>query len=174
MYLPWFMGIVPKKDIGAQLASDCADALQPERVVTVLAVSPIESDHLFLRTIFSHSKWQIHSARSWAEAQAFLATRLMPVVLCESELEPGTTWKDVLAGLAARPDPPALVVTSRTADEYLWAEVLNLGGYDLLAKPFDRDELVRVVAMAARHGAQKRARAEQRPPRSLAVSGAVA
>jgi len=52
----------------------------------------------------------------------------------------------------------AVIVASRLADERLWAEVLNLGGYDLLAKPFDRDELVRVIAMAARHSAQKHAR----------------
>jgi hypothetical protein len=32
----------------------------------------------------------------------------------------------------------------------LWAEVLNLGGYDVLLKPFDRAEVVRVAGMAWR------------------------
>jgi FixJ family two-component response regulator len=41
---------------------------------------------------------------------------------------------------------------SRHADERLWAEVLNLGGYDLLAKPLEGDEVSRVVEMACRHG----------------------
>jgi DNA-binding response OmpR family regulator len=36
------------------------------------------------------------------------------------------------------------------ADEYLWAEVLNLGGYDLLAKPFRDPEVKRVLAAALR------------------------
>ncbi len=125
-----------------------SDVLQPERVVTVLAVSPSDEDHLFLRETFSHTNWQIDSARSWAEARASLAGHSMPVVLCESELEPGVTWKDVLAGLSARPHPPALVVTSRLADEYLWAEVLNLGGYDVLMKPFEASEVLRVVSLA--------------------------
>jgi hypothetical protein len=43
------------------------------------------------------------------------------------------------------------VVTSRTADDYLWAEVLNVGGYDVLAQPLERDEVERVVASARRH-----------------------
>jgi hypothetical protein len=39
-------------------------------------------------------------------------------------------------------------VFSRLADEYLWAEVLQLGGYDVLLKPFEEEEVAR-VALAA-------------------------
>src|ERR1019366_5350356 len=37
---------------------------------------------------------------------------------------------------------------SRLADERLWAEVLNLGWYDVLATPFDADEVYRVMSYA--------------------------
>jgi DNA-binding response OmpR family regulator len=47
--------------------------------------------------------------------------------------------------------PPLLLVVSKHADENLWAEVLNLGGYDVLLKPFERAEVVRVVGMAWRY-----------------------
>jgi hypothetical protein len=53
-----------------------------------------------------------------------------------------------LQGLAK---PPQLIVTSRTADESLWAEVLNIGGYDVMALPFERLEVERVIASASRH-----------------------
>jgi len=46
------------------------------------------------------------------------------------------------------PDPPFLVVTSRLADDRLWAEALNLGAYDVLAKPFDKTEVNRIVRSA--------------------------
>ena len=46
------------------------------------------------------------------------------------------------------PDPPLLIVTSRLADERLWAEALSLGAYDVLAKPFDPEEVVRIVGFA--------------------------
>jgi DNA-binding NtrC family response regulator len=44
--------------------------------------------------------------------------------------------------------PPNLIVTSRLADDELWAEVLNLGGYDVLAQPFDPQEVYRIVFQA--------------------------
>jgi DNA-binding response OmpR family regulator len=46
---------------------------------------------------------------------------------------------------------PTLIVTSRLADDELWAEVLNLGAYDVLAQPFDPDEVYRVVFLAWQH-----------------------
>jgi DNA-binding response OmpR family regulator len=45
-------------------------------------------------------------------------------------------------------NPPFLIVTSRTADERLWAEALNLGAYDVLAKPYNQAEVIRVVSLA--------------------------
>jgi DNA-binding response OmpR family regulator len=50
--------------------------------------------------------------------------------------------------LSKLPDSPVLIVSSRTADERLWAEVLNLGAYDVLVKPFDPTEVSRVVGLA--------------------------
>jgi hypothetical protein len=39
-------------------------------------------------------------------------------------------------------------VADRFADERLWGEVLNLGGYDLLTKPFVREEVLHVLELA--------------------------
>jgi DNA-binding response OmpR family regulator len=64
-------------------------------------------------------------------------------------LPPGS-WKDVLEQVAILPDPPSLIVTSQLADERLWAEALNLGAFDVLAKPFDSAEAMRVVGAAWR------------------------
>jgi FixJ family two-component response regulator len=52
--------------------------------------------------------------------------------------------------LCALDTPPPLIVTSRHADNRLWGEVLNLGGFDVLAKPLDEDEVRRVVESADR------------------------
>lgn len=44
----------------------------------------------------------------------------------------------------------------RLADEALWVEILNLGGYNLLVKPFHSDEVIRTVhgALLARRNVQ--------------------
>jgi DNA-binding response OmpR family regulator len=120
---------------------------QPERTVSVLAVSPFEDDHMFLGNIFSHSNWHIHGVRCWRDALGHLSEHRTAVVVCERDL-PDSDWKRVLADLGSMPDAPLLIVTSRWADDYLWAEVLNLGGYDVLMKPFDQTEVVRVVGLA--------------------------
>lgn len=122
----------------------------PTRPVRVLAISPFAGDHVFLRHTFSHSKWRLRGVGSLREAREFLRHDSSYVVICEKDL-PDCTWQEILEELAALKHPPPLIVTSRLADERLWAEVLNLGGYDVLMKPFDPLEVVRVVSLAWRH-----------------------
>lgn len=115
--------------------------------VTILAVSPAEEDHLLLAHVFSHSNWKCAVARTCAEALEVLRQSGVAVVICAAELPDGT-WKDLLARLAGPPAPPRLIVASRLADERLWAEVLDSGGYDVLCMPFEPPELIRVVSLA--------------------------
>jgi FixJ family two-component response regulator len=71
----------------------------------------------------------------------------MSIVMCEHDLSPGS-WKELLDFVQRLPAPPPVIVTSRMADERMWAEVLNLGGYDVLAKPLNSEEVVRTVTSA--------------------------
>jgi len=119
-----------------------------QRAVNVLLTSPFDEDHLQLRTIFRHSNWHPHGARTRAEALEFLQETSAPVVICECELQDGT-WKDMLSQLVLLQRPPLLVVTSRFADERLWSEVLNLGAYNVLAKPLNGKEVFHVVSLAS-------------------------
>ena len=117
--------------------------------VTILAVSPAEEDHLLLSHAFSHSNWKCGAARTCAEAVEVLRQLGVAVVICAAELPDGT-WKDLLARLPVQAVPPRLIVASRLADDRLWAEVLDRGGYDVLGMPFEPPELIRVVSLAWR------------------------
>jgi DNA-binding response OmpR family regulator len=88
--------------------------------------------------------------RNRSEARAFLDDTPVGVVISERELPEGG-WREMLDDLLDRAEPPAFIVTSRLADEMLWAEVLNMGGYDVLAEPLDSEEVTRVISAAARH-----------------------
>ena len=70
------------------------------------------------------------------------------------------TWKDILQAMATLSGRPLLIVTSRLADDYLWVEVLNLGGYDVLAKPWHHKEVARAIASALEHWSQQPYRRE--------------
>jgi DNA-binding NtrC family response regulator len=122
----------------------------PSSVVTVLSVSPLAEDYFSIQAVFDHSKWKLYNAESLASGLATMGRREIGVVICERDLAPGT-WIDLLQVLQTLPNAPPLIVTSRLADERLWADALNLGAYDVLAKPFRREELVRSVSMAWLH-----------------------
>lgn len=122
----------------------------PAKVVTVLSVSPHAEDHFTLQAIFSHSRRAFYKADCLASALAALRRWEIGVVLCERNLSPGS-WLDMLEEMGPLPNAPPLIVTSRLADEHLWAEALNRGAYDVLAKPFEIKELVRSVNSAWLH-----------------------
>jgi DNA-binding response OmpR family regulator len=120
---------------------------QPDATATVLDISPFETDHAELTDIFRNSNWNVATSRTCSEAFAFLRYKHIPVVVCESNLPDGS-WKDVIDRTARASNPPAVIVTSRLADDRLWSEVLNRGGYNVLLKPFRPLEVLRDVNLA--------------------------
>jgi DNA-binding response OmpR family regulator len=77
-------------------------------------------------------------------------------ILAEREFPDGLGWKRLLDEVQNMVGLQPVIVASRLGDDCLWAEVLNLGAYDLLMKPFDGEETVRVVAMAMRQAQNAR------------------
>jgi DNA-binding NtrC family response regulator len=127
------------------------DHLEQACRVHVLAVSPFESDHVGLAHIFGHTAWRLEGARSLREASVKLSeprlTAHPPVILCEQTLHDGC-WKDLFEMVQKLSTPHQFIVTSNHADDRLWAEVLNLGAYDVLQKPFRSQEVFRSVGLA--------------------------
>jgi DNA-binding response OmpR family regulator len=120
-----------------------------DTVVPALLATPacaLERD--FLHNLFSESGWEIHLAQTFQEVLTAVREKRVGVVLSDSRFSDGHCWKDLLDEIQPLESPPMLIVTDRLADERLWAEVLNLGGYDLLLKPFEPEEVLRVVSSA--------------------------
>ena len=118
--------------------------------VTVLSVSPSADDHAALAENLQPSKWPLYRAATLRAAIQLTSRHQISVVVCERDLHP-YSWKDLLQALAAIARPPLVIVTSRHADDHLWAEALNLGAYDVLAKPFLPAEIRRTVSLAVLH-----------------------
>ncbi|HUI55418.1 MAG TPA: hypothetical protein VLY04_10625 [Bryobacteraceae bacterium] len=101
-------------------------------------------------------KWKIQPSRGVESTVAALRRNRVPIVLCDRDRMPDA-WKELLERFAGLPEPPLLIVTSRLADERLWAEALNLGAYDVLAKPFDSAEVARIAGLACLRWYQRHA-----------------
>lgn len=121
-----------------------------EASVCALLIGDYTADRRLVHEMFSRPGWRLFEARDRRQAVAYLRRHPVEVVLAESDI-PRWHWKKILRTLRSLARPPQLIVTSRTADEYLWSEVLNFGAYDVLTQPLDQEELERVVASARRH-----------------------
>ena len=119
--------------------------------ITLLAVGTDSESLRSLAEILATEDCSVQPAASCNEAMQAIRDNSPAIVACEGELPDGS-WRDVVARVHDLAAPPPLIVMSRHADERLWAEVLNLGGYDVLAKPLERIEVARVMNAARRHG----------------------
>jgi DNA-binding NtrC family response regulator len=141
--------------------------VQPRR--RVLFIGAEYDEHASLRQILDPAGWEFEAAftaRGGMDA-LWRSDPAIPVVICNHTLLDGD-WKRILTAVEKAPVPPTFLVSSRLADERLWAEVLNLGAFDLLlGGPFDREEVLRVLENAwwaseenAKYGSPRK----RRPP----------
>ena len=137
-----------KLPISPAIKNLTATSIRPDHI-TLLAVSPNQEDRRSLESILDAPGWTIQGALSIREA-----TRLMleqpSLIVCDKDLPDGT-WRDVLRAAKALENPPPVVIAARSADRRLWAEVFNIGAFDILLKPFEKSEVTRVMSMAFRH-----------------------
>lgn len=137
-----------------------------QNFVNALLVGVEGDSRLMMHGVFRAEGWQLYEAVNRQHAMQCLERRPVHMAIVNADCN-NWPWKQALRDLQRIPRPPQLVVTSRIADETLWAEVLNWGAYDLLAEPFRRDEVERVVAAARRHF-------EGRPPGAIGRRAAAA
>ncbi len=128
-------------------------AREPDSWV-VLAVGCSHGEFRLLQWALAASRFVVQHAATCRDAMAQIRFHQVAVVLSEAELPDGS-WRDLIAGIDAVTALPPLIVVSTFADGCLWAEVLNLGGYDLLLKPLDCTEARCVVEAAARPAANR-------------------
>ena len=118
----------------------------------VLLICSRSADRDALRQIFDNSHWVSLNAWTATDSLRLLERSYcgIPVVICDYASRE-CDWKVLLQELEKLAIPPRLIVASQVADESLWAEVLNLGAYDLLlGAPFEPEEVLRVTQSAWR------------------------
>ncbi len=127
-----------------QMAGECP---------TVLLVDD-EPDILgFMELALREDGYEVVTASSGRDALAMLDQALPSLILLDAKM-PTMGGEEFLTELRRRPGPPVPVVLV-TAVRMQASEAASLGAQDLLAKPFDLDEL---QACVARHVKPRRER----------------
>jgi hypothetical protein len=125
---------------------------------TVLVVSPLGEDQLAgcLREVFRHSlfqdfNWRMQEVQTCWEALECLRRSPIPVIIswCDlCDLKWKDLWKQLLRQVVLLARPPLLIVSYQPVSHCFWSEVINLGGYDVLVKPFEPWDVFRLLSLA--------------------------
>lgn len=142
-----------------------------ENSVSALLVGAYERDRQLVHEIFRAFGWRLFEAQDRGRALQCLDRQPIHVVIAETDV-PDWNWKRVLHDLRGLEQPPQLIVTSRNADDRLWAEALNVGAYDVLSQPFERNEVERAIESARRHFEVRPMGAGRQGSSTLAASAA--
>jgi FixJ family two-component response regulator len=132
----WFGSVAP--------VSGCR-ALLP-----VLLASERDDDFQNLQALLHNTKWSVERAKSWSDVSGFCDRVVNQVVLLDRHFQ-GSDWRRSVSSL---PNPDAnrcLILLSDVSDPYLWNELVQHGGFDVLARPFESSALFRTLAFAQRH-----------------------
>lgn len=113
-------------------------------VARAMLLSHLEQDHVFMRNLFSKTNWFLDQSHSLQEARVLLEQASIPLIMVAADL-PGFDLNEFLAAVHLLPKPPFVFMIGK---DDLWAEVLNLGAYDLLSRPLDQQEVLQAVSLA--------------------------
>jgi len=136
---------------------------------SVLFISPNSADAKILSEMLAPTALRLDHAGRLEEARNKLANGPYRVVVTEAELPDGV-WTDVIELTYEVGVYPAIIVTGCAADDLFWAEVLNLGAYDLLAQPFDEKEVRRILTNACSQVVPKPVRKETTKLKSISAN----
>lgn len=120
--------------------------MAPKNQPSLVVLSSVENNHATLDDLFLRAGWRVRHTRSLADLDSD-PDASVGVVLTDYKLPDGR-WTRVLEHARRRAPGTEVVVYSDLVDEHLWAEVLCLGGFDVVGQPFDEQELLRVTASA--------------------------
>ncbi|MFB3829628.1 MAG: two-component system response regulator [Bryobacteraceae bacterium] len=134
--------------------------------MTAVFASPHGGDREFVRSLFGEAGWKLIETESCTKTLVELKRHPVDLVIADRDVA-GGGWRILLGAVTRMPSGPPLIVTSRLADERLWAQVLHEGGYDILVQPFEREEVVRVVSAATRHRRNQEARRAAPRPKTF-------
>jgi DNA-binding response OmpR family regulator len=115
--------------------------------VRILAVTQNAVEWSRLQEIANQCGWTLLWARDCDAAISLLAADAIPIVICDRDL-PGQDWRSALQRIGASRQPICILLASSVSDEYLWREVVQHRGFDVLTKPFQPDRVQKVVNLA--------------------------
>ena len=115
----------------------------------ILVLSAPLDDRFVLEALGKERGWELHFASSPQEGFRLVSERHFELILCESN-QPGYPWREVMDRLSASSPRSCILLISPVTGEYLWTDILQHGGYDILTRPLRKQSALYTLDTAAR------------------------
>ncbi len=120
-----------------------------DKVSRILIVDDEESVRHLIGQMLERSDYDCTLAKDASESRQFLKEKKFELILCDINLPGESGLEFTRYALAEYPDTAAIMVTAMN-DPLIAEEALEIGVYDYLIKPFDRNGVLISVANALR------------------------
>jgi CheY-like chemotaxis protein len=121
-------------------------ALQPYRP-RILALSLFVIDRLALERLGQLHEWELRFTDSPKDAFRLAGQKDFELILC-CHSQPGYPWREVMDRLAERSPRSRILLVSPAKDDFLWCDVVQHGGYDVLTCPLRESDVVQSMNTA--------------------------
>src|SRR5207248_10638584 len=91
--------------------------------------------------------WRTTFHRTLDDGLQTLASAPRPLILYDRDV-PGCAWRDAIGRLVLSSPESCVVLASSVCDGYLWQEVVQLGGYDVITKPLQEEAVIQMLTLA--------------------------
>ena len=120
------------------------------RSLQIVLASARPDDFSALSEILFGSRWELVAVANLEDAEKELHRITLPIVFCDQALAE-RSLKRAIHHLSRVRRRACVVMLADEFSRRLWAEVVNADGYDLLARPFERDQVVATLLAAYAH-----------------------
>ena len=110
----------------------------------ILAVSLFVTDRLVLARLGELHGCELRFTDSPRAAFSLIAQKHFDLILCNRN-QPGYPWREVVSRLADGSPRSRILLVSPVSDEYLWRDLVQYGGYDVLPCPVREHDLLQLM-----------------------------
>jgi FixJ family two-component response regulator len=111
--------------------------------IPLFIVTSRSEDVAELRELLAGSPWEPASHK---DAGAALKSAAIPILLLDRDT--AENWQDEIKHLTRLRRGACVILLSNVSDQYLWDEVIQHGGFDCLARPFRKEQVLSTLLFA--------------------------
>jgi FixJ family two-component response regulator len=118
--------------------------------VSVSIITSRAEDIRELNDFLHGTPWELIDVSDLEGAAVALKTTAVPILLFDRDTA-GSCWQTTMKGLIRKRRGTCVILLSNVTDQYLWDEMVQQGGFDLLTRPFKKEQVLSTLVFAYAH-----------------------